>query len=98
MPPNQPPKPPAKLGKAGSSFWRKTHSAYILDEVQSEMLFRACCQLDRADQAAAVLAKDGLTVENRFGSTTAHPMIAVESNAIALFRHLARQLNIIAEE
>jgi hypothetical protein len=91
------PKAPSRLGKSGSEFWTKTHAAYVLDDVQSEVLLRAAICLDRADAAGAILLKDGLTVKNRFGSTVQHPMVSVEQQSISLFRHLVRQLDIMED-
>ena len=54
-----------------------------MDTAAFASLQQFCEACDRADEARAIVAKDGLGVHDRFKQTRAHPCIAIERDAIA---------------
>lgn len=89
-----PPKPPVSLGKAGKAFWRRVVDGWTLDVAELEVLDQACATLDRAEQARAVLDKEGLTITAGRGSIKTHPAAAIERDSRTLFARLVRDLGL----
>lgn len=92
--PKSPPKPPVSLGKAGKAFWRRVVDGWTLDVAELEVLDQACATLDRAEQARAVLDKEGLTISAGRGSIKTHPAAAIERDSRTLFARLVRDLGL----
>ena len=67
---------------------------YVLSASTVELLRQACLSLDRADEAAELVARDGEVVLDRYGSPKAHPAVDVASRSRALFARLVAQLKI----
>src|SRR5436189_1121463 len=56
-------KPPRPLGKHGEALWHSIESEYhVSDSGGVELLAQACAALDRAEQLAAEIAKDGAVI------------------------------------
>jgi hypothetical protein len=90
------PKPPPGLSKRAQALWSATVSTVALAAAELELLRHACVALDRCDEAAEVLARDGLVVADRYGSPKQHPAADVETRNKALFARLVAQLGIEA--
>jgi hypothetical protein len=70
--------PPRKLGKPGMSLWRSVTAEYAIDDASGrEMLCAACAALDRAEQFAEQISKDGVTVVANTG-VKEHPLVKHE--------------------
>jgi hypothetical protein len=69
---------------------------YVLSSSEVEVLRQACIALDRADQAAGIVAEEGPVAVDRYGSPKAHPAVDIESRSRALFARLVAQLGIKA--
>jgi phage terminase small subunit len=67
---------------------------FLLETHQLELLRRTCEQIDRADQARAVLKAEGLTTVDRFGQPREHPAVGVERQAHVVIARLLRELNL----
>lgn len=89
---------PSGLSERAAALWRDVHDEFELAPAEVELLTEACRALDRADEAAAVVDRDGLVVSDRFGSPKAHPAIDVERSARAFFAAAVKQLQIHATE
>jgi P27 family predicted phage terminase small subunit len=85
---------PRHLSSRAKAFWRTVLDGHILEPFQLELLRRACEQLDRADQARAVLEREGLTTLDRFGQPKEHPAVAIERQAHLAIARLLRELNL----
>lgn len=68
---------PEHLSERAAAFWRGVHADYELTPTQTELLLRALEAGDRADQARAVVAREGIVVPGRDGPK-AHPAVNVE--------------------
>jgi len=64
----------------------------ITDSPGLELLRRAIEAADRADQAAEILARDGISYVSRLGETKVSPLVGVERDARNAQRQLLREL------
>jgi P27 family predicted phage terminase small subunit len=87
------PPAPAHLSERAASFWRHLMPDRCGSPGRILLLEAALDALDRADEAAELIKRDGLvTKSERSGVVHAHPAIAVEAAArrqfIRLWMHL----------
>jgi len=73
---------PAGLSTEAREWWRRITAEFELDAGGLLVLGAALESFDRAAEARALIAVEGLTVEGRYGPR-AHPMVAVERDARA---------------
>lgn len=59
------PVPPKGSGPSGQRLWRSVVDVYTLEEHEQALLKEACRCADLLDQLAAVIAKEGPTVNGR---------------------------------
>jgi hypothetical protein len=72
-------KPPRPLGKHGEALWHSIQSEYhVSDSGGVELLAQVCAALDRAEQLAAEIAKDGAVICTAKGETKTHPGVKEE--------------------
>lgn len=90
-PPRIPPAP-AHLRDAGASHWREVLGQFDFAAFDLPMLQSACEQLDRAAAAREIIAKEGVTITDRFGQLKEHPAVAVERAAHLAFVRIEREL------
>ena len=70
--------PPRPLGEAGRRFWDEIVAAYgIADEGGREILAQACAALDRVEELAGSITRDGAVVQTRNGPRE-HPALRAE--------------------
>lgn len=83
--------PPRPLGEAGRRFWGEIMLAYgVDDEGGREILAQACAALDRAEELAEAIARDGAIVSTRNGPRE-HPGLRAElANRAFVVRSIAR--------
>lgn len=76
------PAPPADLAATGRELWDKLMTAYrIEDEGGRAVLAVACRAADRAEGCRLKVAKEGMTVRDRWRQVRPHPLLAVERSA-----------------
>lgn len=85
-------KPPAHLSRQSKAWWRRVIEDYELAAWQLRTLQAAAEAFDRMAEARARIAADGLTVEDRFGQTRVHPLIAVERDSRTAYMRAMREL------
>lgn len=87
------PGPPLDLPRDAHPFWRDTLKLLadvgILDMVDMPALVLLGTQYARAAQARRVLASEGLFASGSQGQVVAHPAVAIEQKATAMFLKLA---------
>ena len=83
--------PPRKLGKHGMTLWQTIMTEYdISDSGGLEILQQICSSLDRAEQLAAEVDRDGPTILVK-GAPREHPALKAElANRAFICRGLAR--------
>jgi hypothetical protein len=75
---DDPAAPPRNLGRHGLNLWRTILSEYEIDDAGGrEMLAQACVALDRAEECAAEIERDGITIRTKNGPKD-HPALRHE--------------------
>jgi phage terminase small subunit len=88
---------PAGLTPESKRLWTAIVGEYALEQHHLAILGRALEQNDRALAARKIIAKEGVTKDDRFGQTKPHPCIDVERNAAMAFQRLLRELGLDIE-
>jgi len=83
--------PPRQLGKQGLTFWNAVMHEYSIEDIGGvEVLAQICAALDRAEQCAEQVDRDGPTVETKSGLRE-HPALKGElANRAFVTRNLQR--------
>jgi hypothetical protein len=88
---------PDGLSERAGRLWVAVMAEYELSDAEQEVLRCACVALDRADEAAAVVAAEGMVTLDRYKSPKVHPAADLEARSRALFARLVAQLGIKVE-
>ena len=91
------PQPPKHLSRESKSWWREVVSDYELERHHLKLLQSACESWDRVAEARALIAKDGVVVEDRFGQKKPHPACDIERHNRGLFARMLRELALDVE-
>jgi P27 family predicted phage terminase small subunit len=92
------PQPPDSLSGESQALWLAVVSGWALDRPGELVLLSACEALDRMRQCQATLKAEGLTTEDRFGQTRAHPLLAVERDSRNAVLKSLKQLGLKVED
>ncbi len=88
-------KPPAGLSAEAQSWWKRLHSEFDLaDEAALFLLESALRSFDRMNEAAAVIAKHGVVVADKFGQLKSNPATSVERDSRAAMHAAFKALNL----
>ena len=90
------PKPPVGLSKRSAKLWRQVLVEFELSPAELELLRNALVALDRADEAAAIVAVEGMVVPDRYGSPKPHPAADIETRNRTIFARFVAQLGVKA--
>ncbi len=90
----KPKKPMPPLGAAGKRYWIAVTAAFALETHELEHLRLAAESLDRAAEARAAVAADGLTFQTRSGELRPNPAVAMERDARSSFARLVALLRL----
>jgi P27 family predicted phage terminase small subunit len=85
------PRPPSHL-KRSKALWRALVAEHAFEVQELELLRRACEASDRADEARALLAADGLVVRDRYGQVKPHPAAVIERDSRTALARMLREL------
>jgi phage terminase small subunit len=91
------PSPPKHLRSSTKQWFGQVVSEYTLEPHHLHLLTLACEARDRAEQAREILAREGVTFTDRFGSPRARPEVAVERDCRLAFARLVRELDLDTE-
>lgn len=91
------PKPPKHLPRETRAWWSSVVQDFELEPHHIRLLTLAAEAWDRCQQARAILAKHGLTYEDRFGQPTARPEVGIERDSRIAFARLLRELDLDVE-
>jgi P27 family predicted phage terminase small subunit len=86
------PTAPRGLSTAMRRWWRDVAEGFGLEPHHLRLLEAACRAWDRMTQAAEILARDGITIEDRYGKPKAHPAVGIERDSRLAFARLVREL------
>lgn len=77
-------KAPPGLSKAASEWWKKLQAEYeIIDHAGLLLLEQALRSFDRAEEARALIDKEGAVIRDRFNQPRQHPACQVERDSRA---------------
>lgn len=89
------PKPPEHLSVEAKKLWRQLHAEFDLPDTASLVLLEsALSAYDRWQSARKILAREGPTIKDRWGTTKCHPCVAVERDAKATMRAALHELHL----
>ena len=66
--------PPHHLGAPEKVLWRRLTSAYDFDDASLVVLSETLTSLQRARRAREQIAREGMTILDRFGQQLPHPL------------------------
>jgi phage terminase small subunit len=98
MTPAKHPRPPRGLSRRAGQLWRAVLADFDVEPAGLVLLEEACRSLDRADEAASVIAAEGLVTQDRYGTPKAHPAVDVEAKHRRLFAALVRQVGLDVDD
>ena len=89
------PKAPKGLSAAARALSRRMLQHFEVDDAAGRLLLESAFrQLDRAEQARAILEEEGIILTDRFGQKKAHPAAVIERDARAGMLASLRALNL----
>jgi P27 family predicted phage terminase small subunit len=88
------PRPPAHLRAATRRWFEQVVVEYVLEAHHVRILTLAAESWDRGQQAREILAREGLTFEDRFGAPKPRPEVAIERDSRTAFARLLRELGL----
>ena len=91
------PDPPKTYTAEAKALWREIAGGWALDPPAVKILGIACESLMRRREAQAVLAREGLTVLDRFKQRKAHPATTIERDSATTFLAALRALHLDLE-
>lgn len=95
----KPPRAPADLSPAARKLWAKLHDDYVIDDAaRLATLHEGLKAYDRAQEAGAILAREGVTVRDRYGTPKSHPAVDIELRARAQFLAAMKALQFKADD
>src|SRR6188768_215256 len=88
------PTPPSHLSDETRNWWRSVVTTYVLERHHLKLLQLAGEAWDRAQEARALLAQDGICIGGREGGLRPHPCVAIERDSRLAFARLVRELDL----
>jgi len=89
---NDHPPPPGHLSPASAAWWGELVQAFHFEPHHLRLLQAACEAWDQAQEARALVEREGPTYKDRFGQPKAHPAVDIERKSRDSFRLLLREL------
>jgi phage terminase small subunit len=88
-------RPPSGLSSAAVEWWTRLHAEFDLsDEGAAFLLESALRAFDRMNQAAALIEKHGVCIEDRYKQLKPNPACAVERDSRAAMLQAFKALNL----
>jgi len=92
-------KAPKHLKTAARRMWEEILSEFDVDDSAGlSLLEAACSSYQRAEDARALVRKEGLTIVDRFGQVKAHPACGIERDARGQMITALRALKLAPED
>ena len=92
------PNPPKGLSAEAKRLWRLLLEEYAIEDAGGlAVLSTGLEAFDRMRLAQKAIAKDGMTVTDRFGQAKAHPLLTVERDSRAQWMAALKALNLDLE-
>lgn len=93
------PIPTVPRGLAGKArlWFAETAKNFVFESHMVPLLTAAAWAMQRAEQARAILGKEGIMVKDAFGKPIPNPAVVIERTSAQLFAKLLRQLDLPEE-
>ena len=92
------PKPPAELQRAGQALWKAILAEFEIEDAAGfAHLLTACRSEDDVRRLRKQIATDGDLVQDRFGQSREHPLLAACRGAETTRRQALKSLNLDIE-
>jgi phage terminase small subunit len=89
---------PAHLTAEAAAWFGRLASEYGIEDEAGLLMLRAAMEsFDRADQARALIAKQGMTSMDKYGQRRPHPAIAIERDSRKNLLAFLKALNLDLE-
>ena len=87
--------PPSGLSPAAVEWWKRLHREFDLDDEGAAFLLESALRaFDRMNEAAALIAKHGVCIEDRYKQLKPNPACAVERDSRAAMLQAFKALNL----
>jgi P27 family predicted phage terminase small subunit len=92
------PSPPTGLSPEAKGWWTRLQTEFGIEDPAGLMILGSAAEaLTRMRQAQAVIAKEGLVLQDRFGQSVAHPATRIERDGRAQMLACLRELHLDVE-
>src|SRR5215813_420981 len=92
---SQHPKPPETLSDEAKRWWRSIVEEFQVDDSAGVLLLQSALEsFDDMRRAQAILAKEGMTIVDRWGQQKQHPATLVLRDSRNLMLRCLKQLNL----
>jgi P27 family predicted phage terminase small subunit len=86
---------PSSLSPDAAKWWRRLHAEFDLDDEAARFLLESALRsFDRMTEAAALVAKHGIVVADKFGQLKSNPATTVERDSRAAMHAAFKALNL----
>lgn len=90
--------PPKGLSTEAKRWWKRLRTEYEIEDDAGLLLLQTGLEaFDRMRLAQEAIARDGMTVRDRFGQPKPHPLLPAERDARAQMLAALRALNLDVE-
>jgi phage terminase small subunit len=83
---------PTHLSPPSKRWVKQIIGDFDLESFHFRLLVKAADAWDRSEQAREQIARDGITVPDRYGVLKQHPAVAIERDSRLAFARLLREL------
>ena len=88
---------PLDIMEPGRVWLRKMLKTYEFQPGEYDLLFEAARSLNRLDECRTIISAEGLSIQDKFLQTRAHPLCAVERDNRLVFLRICKQLNVLGD-
>jgi P27 family predicted phage terminase small subunit len=86
--------PPADLGEAGLELWARIAGEFSLAPHALSVLEGGCRMADRAQQARAIIDREGLTTLDNRKNIKQHPAVEIERQSLAALQRALKTIGV----
>ena len=91
-------RPPDHLSDEAKKIWKDILAEYSIEDAAGLRILRVSLEsFDRAQSARQAIDGEGMTVQDKFGQTKPHPLLAIERDSRAAFLAGLKALNLDLE-
>ena len=88
----KPPNAPQTLGRPGRDYWRTLHASFAFEPTDTPMIHGLCSLIDRLHEIREAIAKQGISVTDRFGIAQPNKLLEHERSTVLAASRVWREL------